>query len=259
METNRGFSNTERQDRMLHLLDREGRMTIPQICELFHVSQATARRDLETLSAQGHLRRVHGGAITLRQASPELPFIQRSSEQSEEKIRIGARAADLVMPGQTVFLGSGTTVLELARNLRSVPNLTVITNSLQVMNALAASRDITLICLGGYFRQSELSFIGHITILALAEVRCDQVFMSVRAIDLQSGLTNANLSETLTDRSILHITRSVVVLADHTKCGRVSTAFLAPVTAINALVTDTQTPNDFVTGLEALGVHVLRA
>ncbi len=259
MEVINGISNTERQERLLQLLEREGRITVAQICQQFDVSEATARRDLEILSDQGQLRRVHGGAIALRQAPPELPIHERSRLQSAEKRRIGASAAALVQPGQTIFIGSGSTAAEMALCLHDLPGLTVITNSLPVINALAKERDLSLVCLGGYFRPSELSFIGHLTELALAELRADAVFIGTRAIDIESGLTNAYLPETMTDRAILRISREVVVLADHTKCGRVSTAFLAPISAIRTLVTDELTPAEFTASLESLGINIVRA
>ncbi len=259
MEVINGISNTERQERLLQLLEHEGRITVSQLCQQFDVSKATARRDLEILSDQGRLRRVHGGAIALRQAPPELPIHERRGEQSAEKRRIGAQAAALVQPGQTIFIGSGSTVAEMALCLHDVPGLTVITNSLQVINALAKARDLNLVCLGGYFRQSELSFIGHLTEQALGELRADAVYIGTRAIDIVAGLTNAYLPETMTDRAILRIGREVVVLADHTKCGRVSTAFLAPINAITTLITDDLTPPEFTDALESLGVKVVRA
>ncbi len=104
-----------------------------------------------------------------------------------------------------MFLGSGTTVLEVARNLRDRKNLTVITNSLPVLNMLAGIKEITVISLGGMLRESELSFIGHITEQALAEVRADKVIMGTRGVSLEHGLTNDYLQETLTDRAILKI------------------------------------------------------
>ncbi len=259
MEVINGISNTERQERLLQLLEHEGRITVAQLCQQVDVSEATARRDLEILSDQGRLRRVHGGAIALRQAPPEMPIHERRGEQSAEKRRIGAQAAALVQPGQTIFIGSGSTVAEMALCLHDVPGLTVITNSLQVVNALAKARDLNLVCLGGYFRQSELSFIGHLTEAALGELRADAVYIGTRAIDIVAGLTNAYLPETMTDRAILRIGREVVVLADHTKCGRVSTAFLAPINAITTLITDDLTPPEFTDALESLGVKVVRA
>jgi len=151
-------------------------------CATFEISEATARRDLETLANLGKLQRVHGGAIVLTQAPPESPILQRQNEQTDEKTRIGQAAAALVQPGETVFLGSGSTVLEAARALRGRRGLTVLTNSLPVVNALAGAEEITLICLGGMLRESEFSFIGHITEQALAEVRADKALIGTRAI-----------------------------------------------------------------------------
>jgi DeoR family transcriptional regulator of aga operon len=247
----------ERQQRLLRYIEQQQRITVNQIVEQFDVSLATARRDLETLADQGKVQRVHGGAIAVRQAAPEPPVLQRTSEQSSEKLRIGQAAADLIADGETVFLSSGTTVLEVARRLRDKHNLTVITNSLLVLNELAEARDISIVCLGGMLRHSEMSLIGHITELALSDLRADKVILGIRAIDAEQGLTSAYLPETMTDRAILKIGREVIVVADHTKCAAVSTAVVAPITSIHTLITDTSTSQDFVAAVRAQGVKVI--
>jgi len=231
----------ERQKQILTLLTRQGRLSVTEIVEQFSISEATVRRDLESLASQGKAQRVHGGVIAIEQAPPELPILERENEQPDEKTRIGRAVASLITDKETVFLGSGTTVLEVARNLRDRRNLTVITNSLPVLNMLAGVKEVTVISLGGMLRDSELSFIGHITEQALSEVRADKVIIGIRAISLEQGLTNDYLQETLTDRAILKIGREVIVAADHTKCGVVSTAFLAPLTSMQKLVTDDKT------------------
>jgi DeoR family transcriptional regulator of aga operon len=255
----------ERQNQILRLLNRQPRITVTGICEQFGISEATARRDLETLAGQGKLQRVHGGAISVLQAPPEPPMIQRQGEQADEKTQIGYATAGLVQDGDTVFLGSGTTVLEVARQLRNncaqwkPRGLTVITNSLPVINVLAGVSEITLVSLGGILRQSELSFIGHITEQAIAEVRADKVILGIHALSLEQGLTNDYLPETMTDRAILRAGRQVILVLDHTKIGRVSTALLAPIESVNVVVTDRQTPQEFITAVENRGIHVIIA
>jgi DeoR/GlpR family transcriptional regulator of sugar metabolism len=101
------ISNFERQNQIYQYLFRSQRISISEICAYFSVSQATARRDLETLAGVGKIQRVHGGAIVLTEAPPESPILQRDREQREEKIRIGQAAATLVYDHATVFLGSG--------------------------------------------------------------------------------------------------------------------------------------------------------
>ncbi len=249
------LSNYERQSQLARLIEQSGRISVAQICERFGVSEATARRDLDMLSEQGVIQRVHGGAIAVRRAAPEEPILRRSHEQEAEKERIGRAAASLIQEGETVFLGSGTTVLQVAQHLVN-RKLTVITNSLPVINLMAGRENITLIALGGMLRDSELSFIGHIAEQALSEVRADKVVMGTRAISLENGLTNDYLPETLTDRAILQIGREIIVVADHTKCGVVSAAFLAPLESIHVLVTDSQAPPDFLIALRERGIAV---
>jgi DeoR/GlpR family transcriptional regulator of sugar metabolism len=251
------ISGVERQNQIAQLIARNQRITVAKICETFEVSEATARRDLETLAAQGKAQRVHGGAIVLQAAPPEQPMLLRQSEQAEEKLRIGQAAAALIQDGETVFLGSGTTVLEAARALRSRRALTVITNSLPVVNVLAGLPDITLVCLGGILRPSELSFIGHITQQALSEVRADKIIIGIHAISLEHGFTNDYLQETMTDRAILRAGQRVIVVADQTKFGRVSTAHVAPVEAAHSIVTDKNTDPEFISELRLRGVEVL--
>jgi DeoR/GlpR family transcriptional regulator of sugar metabolism len=247
----------ERQKQILYLLARHGRLSVAEIVKQFSISQATARRDLESLASQGKAQRVHGGIIAVEQAPPELPIFQRGSEQLDEKNRIGSEAASLVVDKETVFLGSGTTVLEVARNLRHRKNLTVITNSLPVLNVLAGIAEITVVSPGGMLRESELSFIGYITEQALKEVRADKVIMGIRGLSLEHGLTNDYLQETLTDRAILEIGREVIIVADHTKVNRVSTVLLAPLDIMDTFVTDSKADKKFIQALKRQGIRVV--
>jgi DeoR family transcriptional regulator, aga operon transcriptional repressor len=249
----------ERQKQILSLLGRQGRLSVAEIVQQFSISEATARRDLESLALQGKAQRVHGGVISVEQAPPELPILEREQEQSDEKARIGRAAASLVADKETVFLGSGTTVLEVARNLRDRKHLTVITNSLAVLNMLAGLKQITVISLGGMLRESELSFIGHITEQALSEVRVDKVFMGTRGLSLEHGLTNDYLQETLTDRAILKIGREVVIVADYSKINRVSTALLAPLNTMHTFITDAKADKKFIQALKKQGIQVVIA
>jgi len=235
---------------------RQRRLSVTEIVEQFSISEATARRDLETLASQGKAQRVHGGVIAVEEAPPELPILQREGEQVDEKSSIGRAAAELIADGETVFLGSGTTVLEVAKHLRDRKNLTVITNSLPVLNALAGGKDITIVSLGGQLRESELSFIGHITEQALAELRVDKVIMGTRGISLEHGLTNDYLPETLTDRAILKIGQTVIIVADHTKVNRVATALLASLKTMHVFVTDADAEKKFLQSLKKLGINI---
>ncbi len=249
----------ERHRQILVLLERRRRLSVAEIVRHFAISEATARRDLQTIASDGKARRVHGGVLAVEAVPPELPLLERGRQQSTEKGRIGHLAASLIGPHETVFLGSGTTVLEVARSLRDRRDLTVITNSLPVLNLLVGKRDLTVIALGGMLRESELSLIGHITELGLKEVRVDKVVLGTRGISLEHGLTNDYLQETLTDRLIPKIGREVIVVADHTKIERVSMVRLAPLAEVHIFVTDSEASPRFIRALKRRGIKVMLA
>ncbi len=249
-------SATERQRRLLAWIEQRERVSVPEIIDHFAVSPATARRDLEVLAGEGKVQRVHGGAIAMRRTPPEPPVLQRAAEQAEEKKRIAAATASLIADGETVFLSSGTTVMEVAHLLRDRRNLTVFTNSLLVVNALADAPGVELILLGGMVRSSESSLVGTLTMRSLAELRAIKVIFGIRAIDLEQGLTNNALEESLVDREILRVASETIIVADHTKFGRISTVFVAPVEAIDVLVTDAAAPADMVAALRLAGIDV---
>ena len=249
----------ERKRKISRFVEEKKRATVTELSEIFGVSESTIRRDLEELDEQGMVQRAHGGAVFVERAAPEPPIIQRVVENEEEKRRIGRAAAELVQDGETVFVGSGTTTLEVARNLVDRDNLTVITNALNIANLFAGKSNITVIVVGGLLRHSELSMIGHITEQVLKELHADKVIMGMRAISVQDGLTNDYLPETMTDRAIINFSSEVILVADHTKFGKVSTALVAPVTVVHKIVTDTAAPPEIIEELRELGIEVILA
>jgi DeoR/GlpR family transcriptional regulator of sugar metabolism len=259
MKIKDSLSNAERLDGILQYLENSSHVTVDVICKEFKVSAATARRDLDLLNDQGSIQRVHGGAVALQKIQPQSPVYQRMSVQADCKRRIGAVTGSLINPGETLFLGSGTTVLEVAKNIKHISDLTVITNSLLVINEIMNNKNITLVDLGGLVRYSEFSMIGDITEAALSGLFADKVIIGIHGIDVEQGLTNHYLPETMTDRKLLKQGNKIFVVADHTKCGVISTSYLAPISIVNTLVTDTEAPLNFVQKMMNKGISVIQA
>jgi DeoR/GlpR family transcriptional regulator of sugar metabolism len=251
------MTNSPRQLRILELLRINGHVRVSDLCQSLSVSEATIRRDLDRLEEHAKLQRTHGGAMLADRASPEPPVLHRMAEGAAVKQWIGEAAADLVHDGDTVFIGSGTTALEVARHLKGREHVTVLTNALTVINELGQQEGITLISIGGLLRPSELSFIGHIAEDALQELRPHKVIMGIRAISLTHGLTSDDIAEVSTDRAIMKSAPEVILVADATKFGKIATAFLAPVTAVHRIVTDSSAPTQLLGKLEALGIEVI--
>lgn len=226
-----------RLDRILDLVTERGEVTVVELNEELLVSESTIRRDLDQLSQSGRVRRSHGGAVRVA-TDREPPLVMRELERLREKERIGRAAAKLVQAGDRVFLGTGTTVEAMAGRLADVGRLTVVTNSLPVVNRLADNLAIDLIVIGGEFRHTERSMISQVAERMIAEFRVDTVYMGVPAIDLVHGLTADSVAEVSTDRAIMAIARRRVILADHTKFNKVGTVSLAPLGAVDLIITD---------------------
>jgi DeoR/GlpR family transcriptional regulator of sugar metabolism len=124
-------SSLQRQSQIVEILQKKGRISIPEICEMFGISDMTARRDLNEMDRLGLLRRIHGGAVANLGRSYEPPYQMRSTKHQSAKACIGAKAAELIYDGDSIALDVGTTTLEIVKGLKGKRNLTIVTNSLQ--------------------------------------------------------------------------------------------------------------------------------
>jgi DeoR/GlpR family transcriptional regulator of sugar metabolism len=248
-----------RQEKILKAIQDNRQATVAELSQLFKVSEVTIRRDLRELANLGMLYRAHGGAVALSPSVPEPPVVKRMGQIDHCKLGIAQAAARLVFDGDSVFIGSGSTTAYVARQLVNKKNLTVTTNALTVATELASAEGITVVVTGGMMRPSELSLIGHITELSLREVRVDKIIMGIPAISLEQGLTNDYLPEVMTDRTIIEMAPELILVADHTKFGKVGSAFVAPLTRVTCLVTDSETDPEILDRVEDMGIRIIFA
>lgn len=249
----------ERQQLIVEAVQSSRQVTVAELSTRFDVSEVTIRRDLRNLAAQGVLRRAHGGAIIASPAPPEPPVVQRMTQAENCKECIGRAAAALIPDGDSVFIGSGSTTAHVARCLVERKNLTVVTNALNVATELSGAEGVTVVVTGGMMRPSELSLVGHIAEQSLREVRVDKIIMGMRAISLEAGMTNDYLPEVMTDRTIIEMAPELIVVADHTKFGKVASAYIAPVERITTLVTDSGADPEILAHLQEVGIQAIIA
>lgn len=250
---------TDRLDQIKKYIEENKSVEVTEISKLFQVSTATARRDLDQLAEIGNIERIHGGARLVKILPPEPPVRLRCSEQAEEKLLIAKATASLIQDGETILMAGGTTVYEVAKQLSERKNITVITNSLLVIEALSNNRDIHLVTLGGFFRHSEMLSYGHITEETLSGLYADKVIFGVRAISLERGLTIDYMPELSTDRLILHKGKEIIVIADYTKFNRESTSLIGPLSSVHKIVTDDKVPAGAVEAIRGMGIEVIIA
>ncbi len=251
--------HAERRATLLQVLEGHDTLSIGDLAGRLKVSSSTLRRELREMAVEG-LVRVSTGNVSL--ASPsheERPFALRALTNRSEKARIGRAALDLVQNGDTVFISGGTTTLELAKLLPGQRRLTVITNALRVVDLLVDQPGIDLVTLGGAVRPGEQTLHGHLTDLGVTQFRADKLFYGIEAISLQHGLTHSQITEVSTDRALASAATQTIVLADHTKFGRVAPALVVPIERVHVIVTDRDLPPETAQELRSKGIHVILA
>lgn len=248
----------ERQQAIIDLLTKSDSVQVAEMVELFNVSEMTIRRDLDVLERKGLLRRVHGGAVSNRGRSYEPPFMLRTGDRNEEKNRIGKAAAELIQSGDSVMLDVGTTTLEIARHLSDHQNLTIITPCLPIAAILVEENPrIRLIMTGGILRPGELSMIGHLAERAIRDFYVDKLFLGAGGVDLEGGMTEFNLEDTLVKQAMLRSAKDITLVVDSSKFGQVAFTAIAPLSAINRIITDTALPESMAERIRDMNVELI--
>lgn len=248
----------QRRQRILSIVESRRAARLEELSAALGVSQATIRRDLDELAAEGRVRRVHGGVVAIDERQSEPHFDVKAVEAAAEKERIAHRAIELLSPGDTVYLDSGSTVLAAARLLRGWDRLTVVTNSLPAVVELAG-RGPRLIVVGGEFRERSQAMVGPLTHALLDSIHVDRALMGTYALSLEEGMTTTDPAEASTKELVLGRAREVILLADSRKVGTRSLVRAGRLEAIDILVTDDRIDEAAVRDLEQRGITVIKA
>lgn len=257
-----GLFAAERQARILHEVEQRGAVRVSQLARLLEVSEMTIRRDLDNLASQGRLDKVHGGATVAGGTKPstdEPGFEAKCARQTAEKEAIAAAAAAMVRPGSAVGLSAGTTTWTLAHHLRSIPDLTVVTNSMRIADVLHKAGGAANVVLTGGIRTPSDALVGPVAVSSLRLLHLDLVFLGVHGMDARAGFTTPNLLEADTDQALVAAGQRLVVLADHTKWGTVGISTIVPLDRADVLVTDEAVDPDARATMRELGVDLVLA
>ena len=243
MSKERNVIAEQRRRAIADLAAKHGSIRVSELTEMFGVDETTIRRDLAALAGRGILKRSHGGAVVRAVDAPETHvrhesvFSSRMFEYAAEKQGIGVRAAELVEDGSTVVIDAGTTAVYMARALRDKRDLVVVTNAITTAMELVDNPDITLVLTGGVVRRATGGAAGDLALVTLRELRVDKAFITTHSVSMDSGLTEPSFDEVSVKRAMIDAASEVVLLADHSKFGREALARIAPLSAIDHIVT----------------------
>ena len=246
--------------RIQEIINKYGVANVNELAKTLSVSTMTIRRDLLSMLDEGLIKRTYGGAVLAQQQNLlQVPLLRRLQDQTEEKKAIAKAASMMIRRGETIYIAAGTTTYWLAKAISNQINLTVVTNSLPVANILITSDGIDVIMVGGFLRPRDYSLGGPLAERVAQDLRMDKVIISCGGISPELGLTNDYLDDMMMDRTYFNISNKIIVLADHTKFGRVAKSYTSPVTSVHTIVTSDLASPEIVDKLRNQGVEVILA
>lgn len=227
----------ERQNKVLQYVQKKRVATVGELADFFKVHEATIRRDLSTLEEKKKLRRTHGGVIVENEVDSEPAFLERKSEQLEEKKRIGKKAAQFIEDGDNIILDSGTTTLQIVDELINKKNITVITNDINISAKLSFTKDIKVIVTGGILFPDSYMLNGMFTDEVLNSLHVHKAFIGTPAFHHDLGLTHYTEQFVSAKKAMIRSAKDVFIVADHTKIDKVSIHKVAHIKEIDVLIT----------------------
>jgi len=248
---------SQRKALILDRLRRDGQLVAKALADELELSEDTIRRDLREMAAEKLLKRVHGGALPL---SPELPdFSTRQSVSSDEKRRLGAYAASMVRPGQTVFLDGGTTNAEIVRHLSKDLAVTIVTHSPTIAGELEQHSAAEVILIGGKLYKHSMVATGAAAMAAISSIRPDIFFLGVTAIHPARGFSTGDFEEAAIKRHIAQCSAETYVLATGEKFDAASPCQILPMTGVSGLIVPADVPKESLAPYRDTEVPILLA
>jgi DeoR family transcriptional regulator, aga operon transcriptional repressor len=228
----------ERRLQIMKYLEADEKVDVGALSLQFGVSEVTIRKDLRYFEGKNLLIRSRGGAMKQGLLNADLSVFERRRQNMEQKKKIGIAAASMIENGETVILDSGTTIMELAKHISKQTEITIITIAVDIALRLAEYPRLRVIMPGGILRRNSLSFVGEQAVAVLKDFHADKFFLSADGIDSEQGLLTMNIEEAHLARICIENSKQVIALVDSEKFGKKGIMTIAPLSKIDAIITD---------------------
>lgn len=250
-------SIAKRHQVILSKLKEHGYVNVHELSAEFGVSMVTIRKDLKLLENRRLLYRTHGSASLADPLITDRNIDEKGKIRIDEKVRIAKAAAEMVKPSESLILASGSTIMELAKQLQQVKPLTVISASLNVSQILNIVPEIEVHQLGGVIRKSSSSAVGPVAEQMMGSYNCHYLFLGVDGIDPDYGLTTTNALEASLNQVMIKSAKKVVVLADSSKFGKRGFSKICDLSEVDVVITDADISQAIVKRIKEMGVDVV--
>ena len=231
-------------------------VSLDDLCQHFDVSKNTIRRDVNELEARKIIKKVYGGVI-LNHEEVAIPLQQRQISMRGEKLAMAAKAADFVQDGDIIILDAGSSTVHIIEHLKQKQHITIITNSVPVVNAALPYENLHVIITGGDLLRSTNSLVGPEGIETLRKFNANMVFLAATGLSIEKGLTNSLTAETEIKKTMMQVSEQVILLVDHTKFDTVSLVKFADLKEINVIITGQTPPQKYFDYCNKYGKQIL--
>lgn len=242
-----------RQQQIMDRMALDGEVKLAELKEMFDVAEMTLRRDLEKLEQIGLVRRTFGGAILV---GNDIALQDRTDVLLEEKMRIGRKAAQLVQPGDSVFIDGGSTTLQVAKFLPAKMNVTVVTNALNIAAELL-TKQITTIVIGGVAIERTSTLVGPIAAAALSKMAFHRAFLGTTGVTAAHGFSNSNMYEAEIKQLAMAQSAEVNVVMDHTKYGMKDLFSFAAYDKVDRIISDSEPDSELLEAFAQASVDIV--
>lgn len=233
----------ERRNLILEKLQEEKRVVVSELSQMFHVSEETIRRDLEKLDKEGLANKSYGGAVLNESTSIDMPFNVRKKANVGGKQKIAELVAEQIHDGDHIILDASSTAVFIAKAIKEKENLTVITNSIEIIIELSDVSDWTIICSGGTLKEGYLALVGPKTAEGLSSFNAEKAFFSCKGIDMEKGITDGNEMFSQAKQVMMRSAREAVLAVDSSKFDKIAFSKLCDMKAVDMVITD-EKPSD---------------
>lgn len=244
----------ERHLKIIEIISKSGAVQVEELAKVLDVSLMTIRRDLEKLKQEGRIDRCHGGAVIKR----EIPYTEKQALETEEKHRIAEHCVGLVKKGNVIFLDAGTTTYEVAKLIKDIPNLTVVTNDIEIARILLHST-INLIICGGTVQKSTGSMVGALANQLMENIRLDVAFMGAQTIDEHFNVMTPTVDKAILKQTICRNSKEKYLVVDRSKFARQALIKINDLSGYTAVITNKKFTPEEEKRLRDMRVTIIQA
>jgi DeoR/GlpR family transcriptional regulator of sugar metabolism len=247
----------ERRNKILEILKKDGRVVVSDLSTMFNVTEETIRRDLEKLEKEGFAKKTYGGAIVVENANVDLPYIIRKESNVEGKEYIAEMISSLIDDGDHIMLDASSTAVYIAKRLKNKKNLTLITNSIEILLELSDVTGWKILSTGGTLREGSLSQVGYQAEKMISTYHVDKTIISCKGVDIEKGITDSNEMDAHIKNLMLDATNMKILAVDKSKFDKISFTKISDLSNVDVVVTDAELNDKWKKTFETLNIQAM--